>query len=502
MPRLKLLNGPSKGHVVEIAKNRMVFGRDESCDYQVLDRGASRRHAEIFRMGRMVFVRDLGSRNGVLVNDDKVDEQLLLHDDRILVGNTLFLFEDDLPDVQPGEQADIPFDEELDKVAANSEPPLDTTSVLELRLDDISDVEGSHGSRESANFRAIYRLGGIVTSGKDETSLLNEVFDFIQGILPADNVYIFMRDDASGKLVPKLYREKVRGAGVSRSIIRRSIREARSILTSDASRDVRFRAEESVILNRVRSVVCIPLTVQERVNGVFYLASLRPDQPFREDDLQFLTVAGSLIGTALHGIEMSRKQRETFLNAIRSVISISEMRDPETEGHSGRVSRFAAAVGRQFPLNEREVSRLRLAALLHDVGKAAVPQSVLDSKGVGNADHTDEHALLGEKLASGIAGGEELAPAIRHHHERWDGKGFPDGLAGEDIPLVSRIIAAADGVDHVVQDSLTPQSVIEAGKWLKEHSGESLDPAVADVSAQVLEESLKRRNSETAKDDT
>ena len=203
MPRLKIANGPAKGQVVEVRKPRVVIGRDPSCDLQVLDRGASRTHAEIFRVGSLVFVRDMDSRNGVLVNDEKVQEQLLLNGDRMLIGNTILTFEADLPDVGRAPAADLVFDEELGDVAAAGDPVPDTANVLELRLDDLSDV--GPGGRDSANFRAIYRLGGIVTSGKDETSLLDEVFDFIQGVLPADNVYIFLRDEASGKLVPRLY---------------------------------------------------------------------------------------------------------------------------------------------------------------------------------------------------------------------------------------------------------------------------------------------------------
>ena len=492
MPRFKVLNGPSKGQVLELSKSRLVIGRDPSCDYQVLDRGASRRHAEVFRVGNMVFVKDSESRNGVVVNDEKVSEQLLLNGDRLLIGNTILVFESDLLDGTSAPEKDVfPVDDGLDEVAPGTEPSLDTTNMLELRLDDLIDVGSGDGNRESANFRAIYRLGSIVTSGKDENSLLEEVFDFIQGILPADNIYIFMRDDVSGKLVPRLYREKVKNAGVSRSIIRRSIREARSILTSDASKDVRFKAEDSVILNRVLSVVCVPLTVQERVSGVFYLASLSPDQPFREDDLQFLTVAGSLIGTALHGIEMSRKQRETFLSAIRSIVSLGEMRDPSAEGHSARVSKFAALVGKRLPLKEREVARLRLAALIHDIGKAAVSQDVLEEAGVEDPDHTSEHAMRGEQIAASIMGGEDFAPAIRHHHESWDGTGFPDGLKGEDIPMLARIITVGDGVDHVLRGSLAPEKIAAAKHWLEEESGRKLDPNIARISAEVLDEMLK-----------
>jgi len=231
--------------------------------------------------------------------------------------------------------------------------------------------------------------------------------------------------------------------------------------------------------------------VQERDNGVFYLACMRPHQPFREDDLQFLTVAGSLIGTALHGIEMSRRQRETFLSAIRAVVSVSEMREPEAEGHSARVARLAAAIGRRIPLKERELARLRLAALLHDVGKAAVPARMLEEEGVHDPDHSAEHAKRGEKITASISGSEDLAPSIRHHHESWDGNGFPDGLSGTDIPLFSRVVAAADRIDHIVRDSVTADSVADAKRLLEEESGVKLDPAIVATACEALDEMLR-----------
>ncbi len=139
-------------------------------------------------------------------------------------------------------------------------------------------------------------------------------------------------------------------------------------------------------------------------------------------------------------------------SALQSLEAV-EARDAYTGRHSRRVRRIALAVGAELGLDEGELEALAEAALLHDIGKLAVPDEIL----LKPSRLTDEewalmrrHSVEGARMIDELGGFDGVVPAVRHHHERYDGAGYPDGLAGEGIPLAARIIHAADAVDSML----------------------------------------------------
>jgi response regulator RpfG family c-di-GMP phosphodiesterase len=142
--------------------------------------------------------------------------------------------------------------------------------------------------------------------------------------------------------------------------------------------------------------------------------------------------------------------RQTYLSAIDSLVRAMEERDPYTAGHSSRVHRYAMRLGRRLDLDRRTLKRLSLAARLHDIGKVGVPEEVLNKPGplTGVEDLLiREHPIIGERIVAPIVRNPDVLAAIRGHHERLDGSGYPDGLAGDRIPLLARVIAIADCFD-------------------------------------------------------
>lgn len=157
-----------------------------------------------------------------------------------------------------------------------------------------------------------------------------------------------------------------------------------------------------------------------------------------------------------------------------------------TSGHSEQVSRYAAEIAQSMELSYQEITKVRFAGLLHDAGKVAVPRSIIDKPGpLGPTEFTQvrHHPVLTMEILRNIAHLSELAWIAGHHHERWDGKGYPDGLAGEEIPLLSRILAAADAMDAITSPRSYRQtkSSSEALDILHEAAGSQFDPQVADA---------------------
>jgi putative nucleotidyltransferase with HDIG domain len=484
VPRIRVRDGPNRGLVLEISDSPLSLGRETDCSVQIMGKGASRHHAEVFSVGEMCFIRDLGSRNGTYVNEERVQEELLREGDRVSVGGTTLVYEAG-PAIE-GSSRNITFTEGQEE---------ELGSTLELRLDDLAGLEEEE-DRDTANFRAIYQLGRTLGGERSIEAAQEKALAFLAELVPAEQAYLFARDEASGSFVPRarFERDPVSKAQVSRSIIRRCLSEVRSILTTlttNAMSDARFKGKESVVLKGICSVICVPMVSQGDLSGVLYLSSPSLGEPFVEEDLELVTAAATLLGLTVESLEAARRQRETLFSAMRSLVALGEVRNPKMRGHAERVAGHSQVIASQMGLPERERMNVRLAALLHDVGKASVPEDALDGKEtrmLQRGDPATLHAVLGARVAENITDAAEVAPAIRHHHEAFDGSGYPDGLAGEAIPLAARLVAAADLLDHLTQPGsagASAKSMDVAVDLLGTKEGRELDPEVvrATVSA-------------------
>lgn len=181
---------------------------------------------------------------------------------------------------------------------------------------------------------------------------------------------------------------------------------------------------------------------------------------------------------------------ELFLTLAK----IIDARDPFVSSHAMQVANIAAAICRKLELPQEQAEHIRQAALLHDIGKLGIPESILLKPG----RLTDEeyeviktHAALGGDLLETSQGLRHLAPFVRHHHERWDGRGYPDGLSGEQIPLESRILAVCDSIEAMASDRPYKQarSIEEILTEVKRCAGKQFDPAVVDAFLAVAAES-------------
>jgi putative nucleotidyltransferase with HDIG domain len=176
---------------------------------------------------------------------------------------------------------------------------------------------------------------------------------------------------------------------------------------------------------------------------------------------------------------VSRERRARLLERLSRAL---EARDPRTHGHSRRVARHAAAIAKRMSLPREEVARIRTAAVLHDVGKIDTPKEIIDKPGpLSDAEYevVKRHAQVGAQMVAAL-GDARLTAFVRNHHERVDGDGYPDGLAGEEIPLGARIIAVADTFDAVTSVRPYRQAMAhrEALALLAAEAGTQLDPDV------------------------
>jgi len=168
---------------------------------------------------------------------------------------------------------------------------------------------------------------------------------------------------------------------------------------------------------------------------------------------------------------------------VHSLTTVLDAKDPYTAGHSERVARIAVLIGTQLGLSRATVGDVFIAGILHDLGKIGVRDEVLWKPGKLTPEEFDEvklHPVIGQKIVASIEPLRRLCPAVRHHHERFDGSGYPDGLAGEEIPLLGRVLAVADAVDAMMSPRRyrPARSPVEIDAILARESGKQWDPAV------------------------
>jgi HD-GYP domain-containing protein (c-di-GMP phosphodiesterase class II) len=205
--------------------------------------------------------------------------------------------------------------------------------------------------------------------------------------------------------------------------------------------------------------------------------------------------------------ELASKNREleeaNFSFAASLIVSL-DARDHYTAGHSAAVAVYSRDVARRIGLDEEEQRRAYLAGLMHDIGKVGLPPGILEKPSALSPEEEtmmQQHVLIGERILAPVRQFHDLAPAVRHHHERFDGVGYPDGLADENIPLLARLIAVADTYNAMTSDrpyrrALAPGDAIEQ---LRALAGTQLDPDVALAFVGVLTEAdaayrVARRN--------
>ena len=181
-----------------------------------------------------------------------------------------------------------------------------------------------------------------------------------------------------------------------------------------------------------------------------------------------------------------------YLATLRSLASAIDAKDPSTHGHSQRVAELAIAVGRELGLDAAQLKALAYGGLLHDVGKIGVPEAILHKAGRLAEDELDQmraHPSIGAEILEGVDFLRAAAPAVRSHHERWDGTGYPDRLSGDGIPLVARIVNAADTFDACTsprpyQPPMSPEDAITVLLRLR---GAQIDPAICDALVRVVQ---------------
>lgn len=236
---------------------------------------------------------------------------------------------------------------------------------------------------------------------------------------------------------------------------------------------------------RIRSLMCAPLKAKDTVVGVIKLGSEQP-LSYTAEDLKLFTTLASLAAVAIENAGLYEQLKDAFYTTVYTLAETIEKRDPYTGNHTKRVMEYSLAIGRTLGLTEEDMTRLQLGAVLHDIGKIGVRDSVLLKESSLTDDEFEQikkHAVYGEEIINRISQLRTAIPGVKQHHEKFDGRGYPLGLKGEDIDITARIIAVADSFDAMTTDRPYRKglSLDTAFDELRKYAGSQFDPEVVDA---------------------
>jgi len=232
-----------------------------------------------------------------------------------------------------------------------------------------------------------------------------------------------------------------------------------------------------------------PIRVRDQNVGAL-LVNNRHAVHVRAEHIEAFENLATLAGVAVQEERIQDRMEDLFMSVIVSLTMALEAKDPYTEGHSVRVAAYSEAIGKQLGLNSATLDTIHRSCLLHDIGKIAVDETILAKRGRLNEmerEKMDMHVLIGENILRPISLLHPLLPGVRHHHEKFDGSGHPDGLRGEEIPIEARIMAVADAFDAMTSSRpyRKPMPEEDALSELRDAAGTQFDPRVVAAFEQI-----------------
>jgi len=233
----------------------------------------------------------------------------------------------------------------------------------------------------------------------------------------------------------------------------------------------------------VTQTLVVPIVCANRQFGTIIALEPIEDRIFSNIDLTRLSSVTNSVAMFLENFRLYAGMQDLFLGSLRALTSSIDAKDPYTCGHSERVAIFGKKIVLAMDKPQTEADRVYLCGLLHDIGKIGMPEAVLGKPGKPTPEEFEiikRHPVMGAKIIEGIREMEDLVPGVLHHHERFDGKGYPQGLAGKQIPFRARVLCVADALDAMTSSRpyRSAMPVEMAIQEIIKGKGTHFDPAV------------------------
>ncbi|HPO51841.1 MAG TPA: response regulator [bacterium] len=356
-----------------------------------------------------------------------------------------------------------------------------TVDVLISTIErNISTSELSKKISEIEMIRSILELNRIIISITDIEDLCTGVIDLVYNLVKPDVALLYFSDDDTGRFF--LRRTKGNTADFNPPVV----------LSLSETGD--FHRKNNDIVHRIdEKSFEVKLFGRKNIIGILRFYST---ERFDDRELNFLSVFGTQMGIALENANLLQQLQESYISAIRSLVNSLEAKDAYTKNHSEQVAYYAVAIGKVLGLDQKSLESLRNAAYLHDIGKLGIKDEIILKKSSLSEKELEiikKHPLITKEILQPLKMRKEEIEACLYHHERVNGKGYPEGLSGEKIPLFARILAVADSLSAMISERpyRKKMEIEDAIEELKRNAGQQFDENIVKVLIHVVENSKK-----------
>ena len=491
--RLRGMNGPLKGRTWD-ATELLRVGRLEALEVVLDDSSVSRYHAEVRATDRGWRVRDLGSTNGTRLNGVRLGngQWPLRVKDLLQFGEIAVVVE-----VISDEEVDTPVPEAATPIPDAMRVAGSTSKSWHEAIDGLA-FDGNQSLRTSEQLKVLIQAGHHLVHIEKEEELLKSILSDAVAALDAQRGAIVLAEPPDNKLSIKAIttgRAEPRAAMAGRdaasgrfqfsqSLANRCFSRGESILCHRVEEDPELALARSIAEGTMASVLCVLLRTPRKTLGVLHLDRSPWQKPFTMEDLRLADALAANVSAGIECAQLLKKQRDLFLDTITTLAQVVEFRDEYTGNHTVRVTTYSIALAEHMELPPDQIELLRIGTPLHDIGKIAIDDAILrkpDRLTPEEFEIMKSHTVKGAEIVQTIPDLRPILPIVRSHHERWDGRGYPDGLAGEAIASVARIVALADAFDAMTSDRPyrkgLPASVAFAE--IEKQAGMQFDPTFA-----------------------
>jgi len=331
--------------------------------------------------------------------------------------------------------------------------------------------------------------------------IFNKVVDLGVEELKADKVFfhIYSEEDASLVLIAKSSSDYENNDILKQFGKDISDRAKDYIIDSLKSDETPFLMSKSgknnLLGDPANSFMVVPLKIQEKIFGVASAFIFQEDRVFSEKDIYYMNFITQKAASAIENIGLYDTIIDNLVLTLKSFVTALEVRDLYTRKHSTRVARYAYMIAKEMGCTQEELNVIDFAGSLHDIGKIGIRDDILLKPGRLNDEEYEEikeHPVIGAEIISKLGVWDQEMEIIRHHHERYDGKGYPDGLKEDQIPKLSRILSVADCYDAMASDRSYREKMEKSVVLdiIKENSGTQFDPEAVDAFLRIADQEL------------
>ncbi len=349
---------------------------------------------------------------------------------------------------------------------------------------------------------AVWKVNQAITSTLKSKKVLFQVMDAVTEIMKADAVTIRLLSKDKKRLslkaakgIVKEHRLKKRSIRADDGVAGEALSNGKPAISGNILKDKRYTYFPWLKKEKLRSLLCVPLSFKGRKIGVLSIYNKKPSF-YKKEDGETLTMFANQATIALENARLFEELHKNYLSTIKTLAAIIDLKDKYTRGHSEKVSYYSLLMAEELGLSQRRQELIQYAAYLHDIGKIGINIAILQKPGPLNAREwavIHQHPLNGSAIIQQLGFLKELVPIILYHHERYNGKGYPEKKKNDEIPLGARIMAVADAFDAMTstrayRPALPRKKAIEE---LKRNRGTQFDPMVVDVFLSALAKKKK-----------